>query len=274
MKKINDIIIHNGIPFLAAFGFYYFDAPWYIAVLVFLSAVYWYGPVLVYLKQRMPTVSSLRPLDSEAALPTAHQSFFDGAVPLLQDVGFVHSGTCVNGGEKQATSGSVSLLQHQDTSDLAHLLIATKEGFTSAAETVAFSRMRNNGSRIWTSRHTIQSPYPPNPSDSVLKLDGSVDLMDLWHVHQARVSADHSAIRNVTVTNAFHIQTEMEKEGVQKHLASGLWQKDEQPGFLRPTPKGAVLMCLRMLPPWKQISRIRARLEMRRYLRAYRNSTA
>jgi hypothetical protein len=151
MKKLNDIIIYNGIPFLVAFWFYYLDAPWYIAVLVFLTAVYWYGPVLVYLRQRMPTVPSLRPLDSEASLPTAHQSFFDGAVPLLHGVGFVHLGYCVNGGEKQPISGSVALLQHQETSDLAHLLIATKEGFTSAAETIAFSRMRNNDSRVCVS---------------------------------------------------------------------------------------------------------------------------
>jgi len=272
MKKLNDVIIHNGVPFLVAFGFYYFDAPWYIAVFVFLSAVYWYGPVLVYLRQRMPTVPSLNPLGPESSLPTAHQSFFDSSVPLLQGVGFVHLGYCVNSGEKQLISGSVALLQHQETSDLAHLLTATKEGIASAAETIAFSRIRNNNSRIWTSRHTIQSPFPPNPNDSVLKLDGHVDLLDLWYVHQARVSADHGAIRNAIVTDAFHFQMEMEKESLRKNLASGLWQQDEQPGFLRPTPKGAVLMCLRMLPPWKQIARIRARLQMRHYLRVSHDS--
>jgi len=262
-----DLIIYRGIPLFVAFGFYYVGMPWYVVVLVLLSSVYWYGPVLVYLGQRMPALPSLRPLDSDAALPPAHSRYFDKIVPLLQGAGFIQIGRFGSAVERQSVTGTAILLQHQETSDLAHLLIATQEGQTQAAETLVFSRIRNDGSRILTSCSTVQSPFPANPRDSVLRLYNRIDSLDLWRAHQARVAADAGAVRNATVTDALAFQMELEKDSLRRHVASGLWQQDEGTLFLRPTAIGAVLMCLRMLPPWKQIARIHAWLQMRRYLR-------
>lgn len=267
MNKLRNVIIYQGIPFFAAFGLYYFEAPWYVAAFVLVSSVYWYGPVLVYLRQRMPAVPSLRPLDFGETLPTEHSRYFDKTVPLLQGIGFVELGRFVSVDKKQSISGTATLLQNQESSDLAHLLIATKKGRAAAAETLVFSRARSNGSKIVTTRRTIQSPFPPNPLDSVLSLDGGIDAFDLWRVHRARVAADAGAMRNVTVKDAFGFQTALEKEGIRKNIASGLWRQDERTKFLRPTPKGALVMCLRMLAPWKQVARLRARLQMRRHLR-------
>jgi len=267
MRNSVDIVIYRGIPLLVAFGFCYFGMPWYVVVLVLLSSVYWYGPVLVYLVQRMPAFPSLRSLDSDATLPPAHSRYFDKMVPLLQGAGFIQIGRFGSAIEKQSVTGTTILLQHQETFDLAHLLIATQEGQTQAAETLVFSRIRTDGSRILTSRNTVQSPFPSNRSDSVLRLYNRIDPLDLWRVHQARVAADAGAVRNATVTDAFAFQMELEKDGIRRHVASGLWQQDEGTRFLRPTAIGAVLMCLRMLPPWKQVARIHARLQMRRYLR-------
>lgn len=261
-------MIYQGPPLFVALGFYLFGTPWYAIMFVLISAVYWYGPIFVYLKQRMPTVSPVRLLGAEETLPSEHSRYFERIVPLLQSMGFVYLGErFVMVDNKQSIKTTGTLLQHQETSDVAHVLIATQpHGSIPIAETFGFSRARSDGSKITTSIATIQSPFPPNPGDNVLRLDGRVRTADLWRIHQARVVADTGAIRNKTVTNAFGFQMELEREGIRRRIASGYWQQDERPEFIRPTAKGALLMCFRMLPPWKQFARIRALLQMRRYL--------
>ncbi len=269
MKKLRNAIIYQGPPLFMAFGFYLFGAPWYAIILVLILAVYWYGPMFIYLKQRIPTVSPVRLLGADETLPSEHSRYFDKTVPLLQSMGFVYlEKRFVLVDNKQSIKTTGTLMQHQETSDIAHLLIATQpQGAIPIAETFGFSRARSDGSKITTFRATIQSPFPPNPDDNVLRIDGRASTADLWRVHQARVAADTGAIRNKTVTDAFGFQMELEREGTLRRIASGYWQQDERPEFIRPTAKGAVLMCFRMLPPWKQFARIRARLQMRRYLR-------
>lgn len=268
--QVRDGLLYKGVPFFVAAACYWLGAPWYVVVGVLLSAQHWYGPVLVYLTQRMATLPSLRPLDAEATLPDAHRRLLQDVVPWLQTAGFVERGRFASADEKQSIRATGVLLQHGEASDLAHVLIATQDGRAGAAETLVFSRARTDGSWIRTARHTIPSPFPPTPSDSVLQVDARVDPLDLWRVHQARVAADTSAIRNVTVTDAFRFQMELERDGVRRHLASGLWQPDERPEFIRPTAHGAAVMCWRLLPPWKQATRLRARWQMRRDRRASR----
>jgi len=238
--------------------------PWLVPVLVLLTAPYWYGPVVVYLRQRMPTLQALRVVDSDAALPPEHGRFFDKTLPVLQAAGFVQNGRFTSSDPRQPIRGTVTLLQHQRTTDLAHLLVVTQKD--RSAEMVGFSRSRTDGSKISTLWSTLQSPFPPNPRDDVLRISGSIDTMDLWRVHQARVAADPAAKPNDLVTDALAYQTNLEREGIRRHIASGMWQQDEHPGFLRPTVTGAILMCLRMLFPWKQLARLRAGMEVRRLL--------
>lgn len=262
---IKDVIIYKSVPFLVAFGIYSSGAPWYAPVLVLLTAQYWYGPVIVYLRQRMPTLQVLRVVGAEAVLPPEHAPSFNKTMPVLQATGFVQNGRFTSADQGQPIRGTVTLMQHRGASDLAHLLVVTNAGRT--AEMLGFSRARTDGSRISTVWSTVHSPFPPNPRDNVLRIGGNITPLDLWRVHQARVAADPGAKRNDSVTDALSYQMNLEKESVRRNIASGMWQQDERPGFLRPTVTGAFLMCLRMLFPWKQLSRMRAGMEVRRLLR-------
>jgi hypothetical protein len=270
MKNLKNAVVCKGVPISVAFTCCFMGTPWYLALLVLGSAVYWYGPVVVYLTLRMPTLFSLRALDSAATLPSAHTLFLGKLLPLLQGVGFVERGRLATADQQGPITGTVVLLQHERTSDLAHLLIVTKDRQAEAAEMLAFSRARTNGSRILTVRNSVPSPFPPNPIDLVLSVGGSIDPLALWQVHRARVAADAMVKPNETVTDAFRFQMELEREGVRKHIDSGLWQQGGRPEFLRPTARGALLMCLRMLAPWKQMACIRARMQVRRLLRESR----
>lgn len=265
LSWLKNVIIYRGVPVLVAFGIYSIGTPWYAAVLVLLTVQYWYGPVLVYLRQRMPTLQALRVAGADAVLPPEHAPSFDKTMPMLQAAGFVQNGRFTSADPRQPIRGTVTLMQHQGTSDLAHLLVVTNND--RIAEMLAFSRSRTDGSRISTVWSTVHSPFPPNPRDNVLRINGDIAPLDLWRVHQARVAADPDAKPNDMVTDALSYQMNLEREGVRRNIASGMWQQDEQPGFLRPTAMGAFLMCLRMLFPWKQLSRIRARMEVRRLLR-------
>lgn len=266
-RRLKQELIIKAPPFVAAAGAYYIGAPWYVAGLILVSAVYWHGPIVVYFTQRMPTRPSLNAVDDESSLPAAHRDLFHQTVPLLQGEGFRNIGRFGCTDERLHQQATVCLLQHPETSDLAHLIVATQDGRAGSAETLGFSRARIDGTRICTDRNTIPSPFPPPPRDSVLRVDGSFDLLDLWRIHQARVAADVNARRNEPVTDGLRFQMDLEREGTRKHLESGLWQQDELPQFLRPTARGALLMCLRMLPPWKQMARMRARVEAHRLLR-------
>ncbi len=184
-------------------------------------------------------------------------------------MGFIHLGLLAFDDKKQSLA-TASVLRHGETSDIAHVMIATKEGHARTAEMVVFSRSRTDGSRIFTLRSTIQSPFPPNPDDSSLRVHGAIPLQDLWGVHTVRVANDATSKVNDSVTDMQHFQTAWESAGARRHIASGFWLLDERPGFLRPTARGALFMCLRMLLPWKQISRIRARMKFHRFLYEFR----
>jgi len=267
MKKFWDILIYNGIPVLVVFGFYRFGLSWNLAVIMLLLAVYWYGPVIIYMRQRMPTSPVLSFVDSEDALAPELRQRFDLTIPLLQSLGFIRIGMLASADKKQPIQGAVALLQHQATSDIVNLLAAAKDGGARIAETLAITRFRTDGSRIVTSQHTIPSPFPSNPGDDVLRLYDGVEPSTLWRIHQARVSADARSTRNVTITDAVAYQMDLERKGAQKNIAPGLWQFGESPEFLRPTLRGAFIMSLRLLPPWSQISRMRTRMKARHYLK-------
>lgn len=262
----SNILLVAGPPVLSGAAFI-LGAPWYVAAGLLLTAQYWYGPLFVYYRQRIPAYTALRLHRSADDCPMEHREFFDRTLPLLQHEGFEKLGRCSYEDERPRITGSIALLQNSATSDIAQVMIVTRAGHKESGQLVGFSRTRTDGSRILTGRSTIQSAIPPNPGDAVLTVDARVPVSDLWAVHCARTAYDPKAIRNAAVADVLGFQTDAEREAARWHVRSGLWQPDERPGVLRPTAHGAVYMCLRMLPPWKQISRLHGRLRFRRLLR-------
>jgi Zn-dependent protease len=264
-RLINNPLIVQGFPIMFGIALYALGTPWYAAVLVVLGAQYWFGPILIYFKQRMPTTQPLRPVPAETSLPPEHAVFLNKTIPVLEAAGFASKGCFTNAPQDTTISGTVTLLQHETTSDVAHLLIVVQDG--RVGQTIGLSRPRTNGSRIRTSSSTIPSPFPPIPQDNTLKIGEEIDPVVLWRVHQARVAADRTASREEPISDALSYQMNEERQSVKTKLASGQWQQAEQQGFIRPTLLGAYSMCLRMLFPWKQLDRLSAEREVRRHLK-------
>ena len=264
-RLVDNPIIVQGIPVVAGIALYSLGTPWYAAVLVVLGAQYWFGPILIYFNQRMPTSQPLRPVPAETSLPPEHTVFLNKTIHVLEAAGFASKGCFTNAPQDTVISGTVTLMQHETTSDVAHLLIVVKDG--RVGQTIGFARSRTDGSRIRTSWSTIPSPFPPLPQDNTLRIGGEIDPAVLWRVHQARVAADRIVIREEPISDALRYQMNEERQGIASKLASGQWQQAGEQGFIRPTLLGAYLMCLRMLFPWKQFERLSAEREVRRHLK-------
>lgn len=265
-QKLRELAVYKSVPLALGGAVIGLGEP-VAGIGLLVTAQYWYGPVIVYLTQRMPVAPALRAEDMATAPFPAHRRFVEPTVAELRGAGFVPLARFASANERLKQTGTVVLLQHRETSDLAHVLIATQEGFGEAAETLVFSRRRSDGSDIATVRNSMVSPFPPNPRDSVLRVGRHVPTLDLWTAHRNRVAADPQAKRNDAITDALQHQMSREREAARRNIASGLWQEAVQPDFLRPTARGAVLMCLRLLPPWKQATRFHGRLKIRRLLR-------
>lgn len=262
-----ELAVYKAVPLSICAALFGVGAPWEAVLLMMVAAPYWYGPVIVYLTQRMPVTPALRVADEATAPHAAHRGILEATLPALRQLGFVPLGRFTSCDQQRALDGTVVLLQHREASDLAHVVVATQAGHPGAGHTLVFTRDRSDGGRIATVRQSIASPFPPSRGDSVLRVDGRVEVADLWAVHRQRVVTDPTAKRNDPVSDAYHYQLSLERDAARRHVASGLWQADVSPALLRPTARGAVLMCLRMLAPWKQASRIRGRLQARRLRR-------
>lgn len=257
-------IVAQGVPVAVGVAMYALGAPWYLCLLLLVGAQYWFGPILLYFSQRMPSSSPLRTVPAATPLPGGQEAFVETTTRLLEATGFEFKGCLTNNLSGEAIHGTVTLMQHRVTSDVAHLLVVVKNG--QVAKTMGFSRSRTGGGRIRTSWSTVRSPFRPNPLDNTLVTAKCIDPLDLWRVHEARVAADTSAMRDTPITDPLQYQMNAEREGIETKVASGWWQQAGQQGFLRPTVKGAVLMCLRMLFPWKHLDNMRAERIVRRLL--------
>lgn len=264
-RLVDNPIIVQCIPVLVGIALYALGTPWYIAAIVLLGAQYWFGPILIYFKQHMPTSQPLRVVSAESDLHPELRLFLNKIVPVLEGAGFISKECLTNAAPDEAESAIVKLMQHETTSDVAHLLVVVKDG--AVGQTIGFSRSRADGSRIRTSWRTMPSPFPPIPRDNTLSIGGEIDPVVLWRVHQARVALDRTVVREEPISDALGYQANEERQSAATKLASGQWRPAEQQGFIRPTLLEAFRMCLRMLFPWKQLNRLAAEREVRRHLK-------
>ena len=264
-RLVDNPIVVQGIPIVVGIALYALGMPWYIAVIVLLGAQYWYGPILVYFKQRMPADQPLRVVSDETDLHPELRLFLNKTVHVLEAAGFVSKGCLTSAAPDEAVSGIAKLMQHETTSDVAHLLVIVQDG--AVGKMIGFSRSRTDGSRIRTSWSTIPSPFPPIPQDNTLKIGGEIDPAVLWRLHQARVAVDGKVVREEPISDALRYQANEERQSAETKVASGQWQQADQQEYIRPTLLGAYLMCLRMLFPWKQLDRLFADREVRRHLK-------
>jgi len=234
-----------------------------LKVLLLLSSRYWLGPVIVYFTQRMAAYPRVEAISNpDPTLAAAQLKALEEILPALRQAGFVERGRMRNADHINPVRVTLVLLQHPETSDIAHAFVggpAHEDGGVSNVS-LWFSRARSDGSRIRTGSSTISSPFPPPPQDNVLALRRQCRPPDLWHAHQARVKEDPRAVPNALIGNALAFQNDLEAQGVDRHVRSGYWSRDPAQTFLRPTPAGALRMTLRMLFPWKQVADLRARL--------------
>jgi hypothetical protein len=258
------------IAALMVFLFCWLPLPPWLGLGLLLTATFWLGPLVVYATQRRPTSPPVERFAPEQlpTLPVSHQQRFATALPELRSLGFLPVGWVALVQPQQRLRGTKLLLQHPETSDIAHVMISGPPDATAAAAAVSlgFRRQRASGGWLSTGCSTLPSPRRRRDVDDGLWMRGERRIADLWMLHGARVAADPLASRNPPTADALADENGLNAAEAIHCVASGYW-REAAVGMLRPTLRGALAMSLRMLPPWKQLADLRAWQRCRRLRR-------
>lgn len=253
------------IAFVLAIAFFLAPIPWWVSVLLVITMIYWLGPIVVFFTQKAP--ASPRHMLISIADPTIPEPVRDrleDVTMALEAQGFRDAGL-LQAEPQGSTQGYVRVLQHSDSGEVAHVLIVATLSSppTIAAQLVGFSTRRANGTTIRTSNSGVPAVYPPDKRHDSARLPEVQDIAQLLRIHRHRASKSPAAVREVQrpIQDPVAFQTRIELEELAHQQRIGYWRRDSSSDMLRPTMKGALLMTLRLLPPWKQVTEKRVKEE-------------
>jgi hypothetical protein len=124
-----------------------------------------------------------------------------------------------------------------------------------AADQCAFVTERTTGPALATSNTRTASPWPDNPAFDRTVFSDVREPGQLLRLHRARLEAGPpgSARRTTVARDPAAYQSRIEQVAKDHIVRCGYWRFDEAAQLYRPTWRGAVLMCWRLLPPARQI---------------------
>jgi len=219
----------------------------------------WLGPVVIRFRQRQPRSAefALTPLDGSGS-PVEVNSSFDGTQKALTSQGFVEVGRLRQTNGDRALGGFVQLLEHPETYAVcSRLIIADSASHNIRADVLVFVTDRTIGPLTVTSNSQTITPLPRNPRLDTLWYPDVRDPTRLSALHDARVSkpAPGTPRRTTVANDPVDYQRRLETAAKEHMVKSGYWWLDESDRVYHPTWKGAILMTLRSLPPWRQLVR-------------------
>jgi len=219
----------------------------------------WLGPIVVRFRQTQPRSAefALIPLDGSGS-PADVDTSFDGTRNALASRGFVEVGRLRQTNGNKALGGFVQLLEHPETHAVcSRLMIADLASGHIRADVLVFVTERTIGPLIVTSNSQTIAPLPRNPRLDTVWFPDVRDPTRLSSLHDARVLTPGVGIprRTTVASDPVDYQRRLETAAKEHMVRSGYWRLDESDRVYRPTWKGAILMTLRSLPPWRQLIR-------------------
>jgi hypothetical protein len=216
---------------------------------------------VVYRTQRMRPGAGIEPLESGArGVDPGWRAVLERHVAALAAVGFARATWY------RATSGGVTsvgvLLEHPEHGDLA-TVAAMRAELVPTEVFLLFESEWDDDLRVSTSNARVPSVYPRIRGLDGESLPSVEDAARLYRVHRARVERVRHPVPRRPLSRGddpLGIERARQVANYQRYAPLGYSRREGE--FMRPTLRGAFLMCWRLLPPLKQLAlRARARRE-------------
>lgn len=236
-------------------------------------ALYGYAPFKVRRNQKKRLSVEFVPIALTNLPPNVLQAFED-ATPVLDSCGFRILGTLSNHPGNGSQQAFVSIWTNQSTGDSAQIIGISTLSAATGLKTVTLVTYRteySDGTSIVTTNSPSSSCFPADKRVNSIRCPGVWDVSLLYRFHRARVER-HRAGRTATLERVKDPCVRMQLEHTETYerlVRAGYYSLDPTREYYVPTLKGAFLMTYRLLPPFKQIQRIR---KDRRADRALRES--
>jgi hypothetical protein len=230
-------------------------AGWYVVALYILA------PFKIRQNQRKPARTYYTACEI-TELPPHVSSYFLTNAPTLASCGFTTLGSATHKNPESGQESYVSLWVNQKTKDTVQIITVvtpSATGQTKIASLVTFRTEHADDSAIVTSNTKSSGIFPKDPKVSSIRVAGLSDLSELYRLHRARISRDNTSRRPTLtkfVDTASRIQLE-HTETFERLIEAGYYVFDAAADEYIPTIRGAFLMTYRLLPPFRQIQRMR-----------------
>ncbi|HKG91556.1 MAG TPA: hypothetical protein VKA84_06690 [Gemmatimonadaceae bacterium] len=244
-----------------------------VLVLLMLLAPYWLGPVLVRLTSKSSDAPQFEPFDGSADREpppvTAHIARATGS---LAGEGFRTAADLVLHGHMDNIVTRVRLFENPATDEAAIAAgVYTLAGELGAMTMlVEFSTEFRDGSSRMTGNSPRPGVYARRPDRTIERFPEMADAASLCRVHRALLRRHH-APRSVAPSRYRTAPARGLAEGMVREMegqvAAGYLWKDAAARAYRPTLKGAVLMCWKLLPPAAGLRRAAGRRRAAKLLR-------
>ena len=234
-------------------------------------ALYVYAPLKIRRNQVKRARELYTPIELPQ-LPTDVSGAFYVASPTLQACGFHALGHLRHHVGPTGQDSFVSIWVNAALNDSAQIIgICTPSSLASikAVTLVTFRTEFSDDTSIVTSNTSSLGVFPRDPKVSAIRCPGVRDLALLYRFHRARVERDRNG-RQATLQRVKDPVSRMQSEHAETYerlVKAGYYTLNGLSESYVPTLKGAYLMTYRLLPPFKQIQRIRRNALANRTLR-------
>jgi hypothetical protein len=237
----------------------------------FFLALYVFAPWKVRNRQSKSVTVNYTSIEP-AEFPPEILSVFSIGATVLEQAGFECLGSVTQARNKTGQQSFVSVWVNRSTLDSAQvigILTPSHPGGSRAVTLLTFRTEFNDLTAIVTTNTSSPGVFPPDKKIDSVRCPGAKNLTLLLRLHRERVKRV-SGTRKATLVRFADAKSRMALEhekAYQRLVEAGYYSLDKTKENYVPTLKGAYLMTYRLLPPFKQIQRIRRALRTTRVLR-------
>jgi hypothetical protein len=246
---------------------------WFVPILIvgyLFIALYIYAPFKVKRRQTKSVQNQYTPMEL-TDLPSDISKVFYTASAWLVHCGFGTLGVVSQQPADASNKAFVSIWINKPLNDSAQIIgvrTPKSSGETKVATLVTFRTEFADSTSIVTSNTSSPSIFPLDPRVNSIRCPKIQDLALLYRFHRARVKREQGGRRpSLERVKDPSSRLEFEHEETFARLTkAGYYSVDEKKQNYVPTLKGAYLMTYRLLPPFRQIQKLRKNIRANRAL--------
>lgn len=232
---------------------------------------YWLAPIMIWLTN-VSRVPVWKYPDGMEGVPASVQSFFQESGRALTEMGFANEAVLNASDLAPGFSTWVAVHVHTSRTERAVLVMQVPENTLGVRSKPAlyFRTKFTDGRVVETGNVSEPSPFPPLDGYDGWQFPEIASTTLICHLHRLRVAAIGEAPREP-----------IPRDGAEAHLTAAMgdfyaaqvgtgYLRVAEPGrSFRPTAKGAILMCWKLLPPLNWLTRSRVQRRNSTFLAAH-----